>query len=138
MDNRIKDKIAKIEQFIEELEEIIIADLEDYKSDFKVRGLYERYFEKIIEAIIDLAFMFIKENRFKTPEGDKEALDILEKERVIFPQLSFNLKNAKGMRNVIAHEYGEIDDELVFESVNDELIRDTKEFIHAIKRYKQK
>jgi uncharacterized protein YutE (UPF0331/DUF86 family) len=32
-------------------------------------------------------------------------------------RLSSKLKEAKGMRNIIAHEYGNIDDKIVFKSM---------------------
>ncbi len=37
------------------------------------------------------------------------------------------------MRNVIAHEYGKINDELVFEAVSSELIQDVGAFLEKIK-----
>ena len=42
------------------------------------------------------------------------------------------------MRNIIAHEYGKIDDELVFNAITDELIDDMTEFITALRRIKPK
>ena len=38
------------------------------------------------------------------------------------------------MRNIISHEYGKIDDEIVFDSIKDELILDAEEFIKQIKK----
>jgi len=38
------------------------------------------------------------------------------------------------MRNIIAHEYGEIDDEIVFNAITEELIKDVGEFIKGIER----
>ena len=39
----------------------------------------------------------------------------------------------EGMRNIIVHEYGRVEDELVFEAVSEQLEKDVKEFIKAIK-----
>jgi len=133
---RINDKIIEIEKFLEELESILPFSLKEYKQNFKIKAIGERYFEKIIEAIIDLAFLIIKEKRFQTPEYEKQAFDILKNENVISEILATRLKDAKGMRNIIAHEYGKIDDELVFESITEELIKDANEFIDLIKKLK--
>lgn len=89
---------------------------------------------KIIEAIVDLAFLVIKEKGFRTPEEDKEAFDILAEEKIISEQLAQKLKEAKGMRNIIAHEYGRVDDRIVFESITEELVRDAKEFLKNIRK----
>ena len=130
---RIRDKIKEVEKYLEELEEITPSYTEEYKKDFKTKAACERYFEKIIEAIVDLAFLVIKERKLKIPEEDKEAFDILLKESIINEQLTERLKEAKGMRNIISHEYGKVDDETVFNSITEEIQNDSKEFIKSIK-----
>ncbi len=133
MNNRIKEKIKEIGDYLSELEDIIPNTFEDYK-ELKTKAACERYFEKIIEAIVDLAFLAIKDKNLKIPEEDKEAFDILKNENLISKELSEKLKEAKGMRNLIAHEYGAIDDEMVFESITKELEKDVNEFIMEIKK----
>jgi len=135
-ENRINDKIQEIEKYLEELDSVLPSSFEQYKRDFKIKAICERYFEKIIEAVIDLVFIVIREKNFKIPEEDKESFDILLKEKIIPKELAEKLKDAKGMRNIIAHEYGKINDELVFESITEELIKDVNNFINIIKRLK--
>ena len=60
MDARIKDKIAEIENYLEELDGIVPNSLEEYTRDFKSKAASERYAERIIGAIIDLAFLITK------------------------------------------------------------------------------
>ena len=130
---RTKDKIEEIEKYVSELSSFTPDDFQKYQHDAKTKAACERYFEKIIEAAVDLAFLLIKENRLKTPEDDKEAFDILTKEKIITTELAERLKDAKGMRNIIAHQYGVVDDEIVFNSITKEIIIDIKEFITNIK-----
>lgn len=129
---RINDKIKEIENYLSELIEITPENFQEYMHDFKTKAACERYFEKIIETVIDLAFLIIKDKRFELPEEDKETFDILAKEKIISKKLAEKLKDAKGMRNIIAHKYGKIDDEIVFESITEELEKDVKEFIKKI------
>ena len=134
IETRINEKIAELQQFLEELEDSLPENFEEYKINYKIRAIGERYFEKIIEAIVDLAFFIIKRNNLKQPEEDKQSFDILLKEEIISEHLSNSLKNAKSMRNIIAHEYGRIDNELVFHSLVEELIPDAQEFIGSINK----
>ena len=136
MNERIDDKISKIEDYLSELLEIIPDNIEEYKRNLKEKAACERYFEKIVEAVVDLAFLIIREKDLGIPESDKEAFDILVRNNLISKELASRLKEAKGMRNVIAHEYGKIDDNLVFYSTKEELENDVKEFIKAIKGLK--
>lgn len=130
---RIKDKIKEIKGYLSELSEIMPGNFEEYK-EIKNKAACERYFEKIIEAVIDLSFLMIKDKNLRIPEEDKEAFDILAKEKIISFELAERFKDAKGMRNIIAHEYGSVDEEIVFHSVTEELEKDVKEFIEKIKR----
>src|SRR3989344_6784801 len=131
---RISDKIQEIEIYLSELLDILPENFEEYK-DKKTKAACERYSEKIITAVIDLAFLVIKEKSFKVPEEDKEAFEILATQNVITNQLSEKLKEAKGMRNILAHQYGQIDDKIVFDSIKNELEGDIKEFMNKIKKF---
>jgi len=132
--NRFNDKIIELEEFLEELENSLPEDCDEYKTDYKLRAIGERYFEKIIKAVIDLSFMVIKLKKFKQPEQEKEVFDILVENKILPLALSKKLQDAKGMRNIIAHEYGKIDNELVFHSLAEELIPDVHEFIGLINK----
>ncbi len=74
---RIQDKINEINQYLEDLVEIRPNKFAAYAGDLKTMAACERYFEKIIETIIDLAFLVIKEKNLSMPEEDKAAFDVL-------------------------------------------------------------
>lgn len=130
---RINDKLEEIEKYLNELEEIKPGSFKEYITDIKTKAACERYFEKITEAVVDLAFLVIKEKHLKTPEEEKQSFEILHEAKIISEELSIKLKNAKGMRNIIAHKYGTVDDKIVFESITEELLRDVSEFVKNIK-----
>jgi len=133
--DRIDEKIVEIEKFISELHDLtpLELDFEKYKCDLTTKAIFERYSEKIIEAIEDLAFLIVNYKKLKYPEEEKEIFDTLKKSKIIPDVLSERLKNAKGMRNVIAHQYGKIDDEVIFNSVTEEIEKDSEEFIRLIR-----
>ena len=130
---RIKDKVNEIENYLEELGTFIPSSFKEYKSGLEKKAACERYFEKITEAATDLAFLVIKRNKLKIPEDDADAFNILSESGIIDYELASNLKNAKGMRNIISHQYGKIDDEIVFEAITKELKRDISKFIEKAK-----
>ena len=137
MNTRVKDKIEEIETYLSELTDIIPEDFKEYKKNTLKKAACERYFEKIVEAGVDLAFLFIREKKFKSPEEDKEAFDILAKEKIISEYLAERLKDAKRMRNILAHKYGKVNDKIVFTSVKEELEKDIKEFISKLQEQKK-
>ena len=129
---RITDKINELNGFLEELNSIVPSNLEEYKSSIEKKAACERYVEKIIEAVTDLAFLVIKNKKLRIPEDDIDAFNILLEGKIINSDLATRLKNAKGMRNIISHQYGKIDDKIVFDAITEELDKDVKNFIERI------
>ena len=134
MKKRINDKIDEIGNYLGELGAILPRDFKEYMNNFEKRAACERYFERIIEAVVDLAFLIIRLEGFEIPAEDKEAFNILSRKKIISEKLAEKFKDAKGMRNLIAHEYGGVDDEIVFHSIAEELEKDVNEFISTIKK----
>ena len=130
---RIKDKINEINEFLKQLNDLVPESLEYYKRDIKTKLACERVFEKIVEASVDLAFLTIKIKKLDIPEDDADSFNILKENKILDEKLSNKLKEAKSMRNFIAHQYGKIDDKLVFHSLTEELRKDVEEFIEKIK-----
>ena len=132
--SRITEKIKEVEEFLEELEEVAVDNFEKYLKNIQKRLACERAFEKIVEATNDLAMVMIKEKRFPLPSEDIKAFDVLTDKKIIPTELGKKLKDAKGMRNFIIHQYGKINDELVFEAVSENIVKDVEDFIKYIKK----
>lgn len=134
MKERIDEKISEVSDFLLELKEIIPPRLDDYLKSLVTKAACERYFEKIVEAMVDLSFMIIKHKKLKMPDDDNGVFKFLAQEEIISEELALKLRKAKGMRNIIVHEYGEIDDKLVFQVVSSKIQLDTEEFLNEIKK----
>ena len=131
---RIADKIDEINEFLDQFKDIVPSSFDEYKSNIEKKAACERYVEKIVEAVTDLAFLIIKNKKLKIPEDDIDAFNILLENGIIDSSLENKLRNTKGMRNIISHQYGKIDDEIVFAAISQELDNDAREFIKSIKK----
>ncbi len=131
---RVKDKIEEIEKYLEELGSFVPNSFDEYKTNFQIKAACERYFEKIAEAIVDLAFLVVNEEGLKSPEDEKAVFDILSDNKIISEKLCKKLKDAKGMRNILSHQYGSIDDEIVFHAITEELEDDVDKFIAKVRK----
>lgn len=133
-DERIEEKIREINKYLEELDPIKPASLEEYMKDLKGKAACERYFEKIIEAVIDLGFIVAKSKSLEKPEDDRDLFNLLKRNKIIDSNLTERMQEAKGMKNFISHQYGDVNDELVFNAITKELKNDIKNFINQIKK----
>ncbi|MCH9049007.1 MAG: DUF86 domain-containing protein, partial [Proteobacteria bacterium] len=92
-------KIDEINKYLRELVEIVPTNFEEYGSSNLIKAACERYVEKIIEAVTDLAFLVIKIKKFEIPEDDIDAFNILLENKLIDNGLAKKLKDAKRMKN---------------------------------------
>lgn len=132
---KISEKIKEIEEYLEELKDIAPDKFEDYRSNKLIKAACERYIEKIVEGVTDISFMIITLKKFEIPEDDIDSFRILKERKIINEELHKKLKEAKGMRNFITHQYGKINDQLVFDSITKELNMDVNKFIKEIKKF---
>jgi uncharacterized protein YutE (UPF0331/DUF86 family) len=130
---RIEEKIVELEKYLEEFNLIEIPEFEEYIKDIKIKAISERYFEKIMEVIINLTLLLIRYKKLKQPEDEDHAFSILSKNKIISEDLSKRLKDAKDMRNIIIHNYLKVEDIIVYQAVTEEIIRDSDEFLEKIK-----
>jgi len=133
--SKINEKINEIQKYLDELMEIVPNTLKEYESNKIIKAACERYFEKVVEAVTDLAFIVINLKKFRVPDDDIDSFRILEGNGIINNELYNRLKDAKGMRNFIAHQYGQINDKLVYEAMTEKLKKDIKEFISAVEKH---
>ena len=131
----IKFKLIELEQLMDTLNSLKVGSLENYLADLKAQATYEHYFERILEAITKIVFTVVKIKKLRLPDDDKHSFELLAEHKILTNILAKRLIDAKGMRNIIAHEYGKVDHEKVFEAVNNELKDDVNEFINQIKLY---
>ena len=131
---RIREKIEDIERFLAELKQIAPKTLQEYQNSLEKKAACERYIEKIIEAILDLSFLVIKLHHWRTPKDENDAFLLLHQKEVIDQELVAKLKAAKGMRNILVHQYGNIDDAILFQALTKELTIDSSAFIKAAKQ----
>lgn len=134
MEERINDKAEEIESYLAELDSFVPSSFDEYLNDRKTKAACEHYFEKIIESLADLAFLFIREKGFPSPDDDIAAFFVLAEKNIISNELARKLKEAKSMRNLISHEYGKVDDALVFEAISKDLEKDVKEFLKSVRK----
>ena len=132
--NISQDKIKELEKYLKELEKVIPQDFEEYIKNLEKRLACERAFEKIIQSVNDLAILIIKKERLTIPDENTKAFEVLSKKNIISSELATNLKKAMGMRNFLAHQYGNIDDEVVFEEIQKEITKDVKEFLREVQK----
>jgi len=116
---RILTKIDELNGYMEELEKIKPASFSEYKSEIGKKRACERLLQISVECVIDICNIIVSNLQLGLPSEEEELFEKLEKDKIISPGLRKTLTKMKGLRNILVHKYGEIDDELVFEALGD-------------------
>ncbi|GAB3032646.1 type VII toxin-antitoxin system HepT family RNase toxin [Natronobiforma cellulositropha] len=136
---RIADAIESIQRNVSALREKQHLSRATYKADGNqdLRDAVERKFEKLTEAVLDIADQICKHERELSTTYRKERIRVLEDVGIISPTLSKAIQEAVGFRDVLSHSYGPIvNDDLVYDALQHGLERYV-EFAAAIRSYVQ-
>lgn len=125
---RIMIKIHELEHYLEELHELIPDSKEEFLQSLRIRRSIERQLQIIIECVIDICMLLVKNLHLSVPSDEDSLFEIL-KSYLSNPQ---KMKEMKGFRNLLVHRYGSVDDNKVFRFLSED-IEDFRIFIEDIK-----
>ena len=92
-----------------------------FLADFHLFGNTERYLQLSIQAIIDISHLVIIDLGLRRPQDNYEAISILFEKKIISEKLTQKLTKMVGLRNILVHEYGKIDRELIYKILQERL-----------------
>ena len=81
----------------------------------------ERLLQVSVEAVIDICALLVVGLRLGLPGEEDDLFERLFRHGAISGPMAATLRRMKGLRNLLVHEYGRINDELVFETVHGRL-----------------
>jgi uncharacterized protein YutE (UPF0331/DUF86 family) len=112
--DRILSRIAELDGYLRELNAIRPVAASEYSAIEKKRAS-ERLLQISIETVLTICQLIVSGLRLGLPAEENDIFDKLAREGVVTPELATTLKAMKGFRNVLVHEYGDVDDGLVFD-----------------------
>lgn len=129
---RIKYKIKEIENSLDIIEENLPDEIEDFNKLGLIKdGIYKKV-EFCIENILDI-LSIINTDTKEIPSDEEDIIKISESKKIISKEIADKIREMKGLRNILVHKYGKIDDEIAFENIKEGL-NDFRDFINEIER----
>jgi uncharacterized protein YutE (UPF0331/DUF86 family) len=114
----VSTKLEQVEQYHGELktkQESLSRD--EFLGETTERRAVERMFENAIQACADLAQHVATADFDYDGDSSKEAIHVLGREGVLDEETTRTLVSALGFRNVLAHEYGPVNDREVYDTL---------------------
>jgi uncharacterized protein YutE (UPF0331/DUF86 family) len=117
----VATKLEQIEQYHGELTAKQQLSREAFLDETTEQRAVERMFENVIQACADLAQHVATQDFDYDGGASKEAIRTLGRRGVLDERTTDELVAAVGFRNVLAHEYGTVEYERVYELLQTEL-----------------
>ncbi|OHA65874.1 MAG: hypothetical protein A3E07_02235 [Candidatus Wildermuthbacteria bacterium RIFCSPHIGHO2_12_FULL_45_9] len=113
---KILEKLQHLQEYIEYLHTLQkeCSAEQSFVSDFHLFGNTERYLQLSIQAIIDASHLLILNLGFKRPTDNYEAVSTLFEKNILADDLAHAITRMIGLRNLLVHEYGQIDRKKIF------------------------
>jgi uncharacterized protein YutE (UPF0331/DUF86 family) len=108
------------------------ADQERRYDPIWLRGV-KYTFITAIEACVDVAQHICAAEGWGPPADNGDAVRLLGEHVVLTAELATSIRKAVGFRNVLVHEYIEVNDTIVVERLAD--LRDLEEFVRQVATY---
>ncbi len=105
----IENGISKVRKYLSILDNYKNKTAKDLATDITLRGAVERYLYLAVQATIDLGEAIISYKEFRKPSTFAESFKILQENKLISKSLEKKMAQMTGFRNRIAHDYGDID-----------------------------
>ena len=109
----IATRLQKLDKYVRSLRRWETIPKETYLQDEDIQAIVERRLQLAIQICIDIANYLIAHHGLSAPEGVDNVFAVLGKAGVIPQPLAKRMVGMVRFRNILVHDYLEIDDEIV-------------------------
>ena len=107
--------------YLDRLRSLGEAEESEYLADPGIHDLAARYLHLAAEAALDLANHWIADRGLRTPDSNRDSFTVLEEAGELDVVLAERMRGWAGFRNVLVHEYINIDHRIAYAAIRDEL-----------------
>ena len=104
-----------------------------FLTDETIQAVAERNIQIAVQAVLDICSHVVADLKLEVPDEHKQAFAILAKNKVIPQSLAKTLTGMAGVRNVLVHEYLDIDHERLYSIISLNL-SDFEKFVKVISK----
>lgn len=125
------NKANKVDHHLTRIKEKRVVSLEEFLADLDCQEIVLFNLQMAVQNCIDMAAHIISDEELGIAGSTSEMFYILQQNGYIRPKLTEKMVAAVGLRNLVVHEYGNIDLKQVYNIANHD-IDDLGNFVKAI------
>lgn len=113
----VERRLFKLEQSLRKLKELSKVSWDEYKKDEGVQDRVERNLQIAAQSCIDIGSHVIADREYRPPYGYGDIFTVLMEEGLLPEALADTMKQIAGFRNILVHDYLEVDPKIVYDSL---------------------
>ena len=114
-------RLAALRGYLEKLRAFRPTSEQEFRRSPALHHLAERYLHLAVECVLDLGNHYIAEQGLPAPETNPDTFTRLERAGAIPPELAGRLRAWAGFRNILVHQYLDIDHGIAWHAIQKEL-----------------
>jgi uncharacterized protein YutE (UPF0331/DUF86 family) len=129
--NVVLSRITKIRECTAVLRRYSLLDQKAFLRNTDISSSAERQLQVAIQAVIDIGNHVLSDRDLGTPKDYRDIFRILAEHKIVSKALSIRLSAMAGLRNVLVHDYLDVDLKIVYRILKKDLV-DFETFIKAV------
>jgi uncharacterized protein YutE (UPF0331/DUF86 family) len=114
-------RLEALNQYVSELERFRPLSRVEFLNDLRNYRTVERDFQMAAQAVINIASHILSADFPQRPHDYREALEVLGEVGVLPREFADRFAGVAGFRNVLIHEYLDVDLDLVYDHLEEDL-----------------
>ena len=106
-------KLSAIDEYLKQIMEYSDITVDKYMSDWRTQRIVERTLQIMIETCADIANHIISDRNMRIPTGYSDTFKVLLENGAIDKDLFAVMEKMAKFRNIVVHQYEEVDAEIV-------------------------
>src|SRR5688572_14886653 len=121
MDDILLIKAENLERYIQRIHQEYDGSEDEFLTNFTKQDAILLNLLRSCETAIDMGTRVIRLKSLGVPQSSREIFVLLEKSKIITPELSQQMQNMVGFRNIAVHNYTQIDLKIIKSIIQNDL-----------------
>lgn len=126
-------RLRALQEYVVQLRRLFAMGLRRVHGDPILQAALCRYLQVAIECVLDIGELIIAGEGWPRPGTNREVILLLGRKAVLARGFAERFSAAAGLRNILVHDYVEVDLGLIFR--NKDRLRDFDAFARSIARF---
>lgn len=122
----ILKRIKKLDEELIELKKQFNVNFKEYLNNKDIQAIVERRLQLCVQTTIDIANYIITRKKLEIPDEEENIFIILHKNKIISKSLALKIKPLVRFRNILVHNYFNINHKIVYHNFKNNLKDFTK------------